>query len=58
MNDKHHSLERRLAPALRTALGRMPVVVLTGARQTGKTTLARDWVGEGRVYLTAKAAAS
>jgi len=52
MNDKHQSLERCLAPALRTALGRMPVVVLTGARQTGKTTLVRNWSGERRVYLT------
>lgn len=29
-----------------------PVVVLTGARQTGKTTLARDIIGQGRDYVT------
>jgi hypothetical protein len=32
----------RLQHALRTALGRRPVVVLTGPRQCGKTTLARQ----------------
>lgn len=33
-------------------MARSPVVVLTGARQTGKTTLARDILGRGRVYRT------
>ncbi|MCY4012655.1 MAG: ATP-binding protein [Gammaproteobacteria bacterium] len=35
------SLHRALEPRLRAHLGVMPVVVVTGARQTGKTTLAR-----------------
>jgi predicted AAA+ superfamily ATPase len=35
-------LRRRLLDALRTALKRRPVVVLTGPRQCGKTTLARQ----------------
>lgn len=33
---------RGLLPLLRSRLGRWPVTVLTGARQTGKTTLVRD----------------
>jgi predicted AAA+ superfamily ATPase len=33
---------RRLLPVLRARLARWPVVVITGARQTGKTTLVRD----------------
>ena len=44
-------LDRCLVPALRRALARAPVVVLTGARQTGKTTLARDIIGKNRAYV-------
>jgi predicted AAA+ superfamily ATPase len=33
-------------------LSRAPVLVLTGARQTGKTTLARDILGKARAYVT------
>lgn len=44
---------RTLEPRLRGQLDRSPVVVLTGARQTGKTTLARELsAGDARVYLT------
>ena len=42
---------RWLAPLLARALRAMPVVVVTGARQTGKTTLART-LGPGRRYLS------
>jgi len=52
MNNRHKVLGRCLAPALRRALSRAPVVVLTGARQTGKTTLARDILGQGRAYVS------
>ena len=37
---------RGLLPLLRTRLARSPIVVLTGARQTGKTTLVRDLLPE------------
>ncbi len=39
------------APLLRAA-GAMPVVIVTGARQTGKRTLVRDLPPAGRLYLT------
>src|SRR3990172_4871907 len=40
---------RRLLPLLRARLERWPIVVITGARQTGKTTLVRDLLpGSGR----------
>lgn len=52
MNDYHASLERCLLPSLQSALGRMPVVVLTGARQTGKTTLVLNRSMEERIYFT------
>ena len=43
-------LNRRTAfEAIETALGRAPVVVLTGPRQCGKTTLARRFVDPGSV---------
>ncbi len=44
---------RTQAPLLERALGTMPVVVVTGARQSGKTTLVRDLHQEsGRRYFT------
>jgi len=52
LNDYHAVLPRCLAPALRAALSRAPAVVLIGAGQTGKTTLARELVGEARGYVT------
>ncbi len=45
------SLPRAAAGALADALAAMPVVVLTGARQSGKSTLAQ-LVGNDRLYLT------
>jgi len=47
-------LERELTPRLQRALGQMPVVVLSGLRQTGKSTMLQKEVGlaKGRVYRT------
>lgn len=47
-------LRRHLTSELELALADTPVVLLNGARQTGKSTLARQWVAEsGRArYLT------
>lgn len=44
-------LPRLLAPALQKALSVFPVVAVTGARQTGKTTLVRR-LGSDRTYLS------
>ena len=41
MDDNHPFIQRRLSEALLRALDDTPVVLLHGARQTGKTTLAR-----------------
>ena len=43
---------RALEPTLQARLATFPVVVITGARQTGKSTLARELGGEARTYLT------
>ncbi|MCF7761826.1 MAG: AAA family ATPase, partial [Cephaloticoccus sp.] len=48
MNDVR---SRWLEPLLARALSAMPVVVVTGARQTGKTTLANT-LAPNRLYLT------
>lgn len=47
-------LRRNLLPVLRAALADTPVILLTGARQTGKTTLVRQIAAEppGYGYLT------
>ncbi len=48
-----HPLPRLLAPHLAAALRSSPVVVLTGARQTGKSTLAHQGtIGARRTYLS------
>jgi uncharacterized protein len=46
--------QRHLADALRTALADTPVVLLQGARQVGKSTLAREFVADGTLarYIT------
>ena len=49
MNDR--TLPRLLDQPLAAALRVMPAVVITGARQTGKSTLVRSH-GEDRLYLT------
>jgi predicted AAA+ superfamily ATPase len=49
----NHMLPRNLTPALQEALSDRPVVLLNGARQVGKSTLAQSLVGEPRAqYLT------
>ena len=51
--DTGRLLPRFAAKSLERALGVMPVAVLTGARQTGKSTLARmDPIGAERSYFT------
>jgi predicted AAA+ superfamily ATPase len=46
------SLPRSLTAALERVLEVMPVAVVTGARQTGKSTLARELLQSGHRYLT------
>jgi predicted AAA+ superfamily ATPase len=51
--DEYPLLPRAILPRLRTALRTAPVVVITGARQTGKSTLARTVELTGhRLYVT------
>ena len=46
-------LPRTLGPVLQRALRAFPVVVVTGARQTGKSTLVRElYAGEPRLYVS------
>ncbi|MFN8234131.1 MAG: AAA family ATPase [Actinomycetota bacterium] len=52
-------IRRHVEPALRTALSDMPVVLVNGARQVGKTTLARAIAAErGMRYLSLDDAAT
>ncbi|HET8796628.1 MAG TPA: ATP-binding protein, partial [Thermoanaerobaculia bacterium] len=44
--------QRALRTVLHAAARAMPVVVVTGARQTGKSTLVRDLAADDRLYLT------
>lgn len=53
MDDRVRALPRAIETALLAAAAAMPAVVVTGARQTGKSTLVRDRVPtEERLYLT------
>ena len=53
IHDMNSSSQPRLAAvALRARLRTMPAVVVTGARQVGKSTLAREQSGGVRTYLT------
>ena len=47
----HRILPRALRPTLEAVLRSFPVVVVTGSRQTGKSTLVQG-LGEERRYLT------
>lgn len=49
---QHPYLRRILHNKLEARLAAFPVVVVTGARQTGKTTLVRELGGDARSYLT------
>jgi len=51
MNDRT-PLPRCLLRALTDRLAVMPAVVVTGARQTGKSTLVRELLGEDRAWIT------
>lgn len=53
MNDLHNIIPRIQIPFLKKLLRDHPVVILHGARQTGKTTLAQiPSIGQDRAYLT------
>lgn len=50
MNDLH--VNRLVSPALAERLAVMPAIVVTGARQTGKSTLVRELMAERRRYVS------
>jgi len=53
MDDSHNAIYPRFASArIAIALGDTPVVLVTGPRQCGKTTLVHDLVAGKRVFLT------
>jgi predicted AAA+ superfamily ATPase len=45
-------IERKARPIVETALADTRVVLISGPRQAGKTTLARQFSGPGRPYIT------
>lgn len=52
VNDADITVPRALQTPLANAARTMPVVVVTGARQTGKSTLVRELATDERLYLT------
>jgi len=52
VNDFHEPLPRLLAGAASRVARAMPVVVVTGARQTGKSTLVRELLPGDRPYFS------
>lgn len=52
MRAETDNLQRALTPTIERHLKIMPAVVVTGARQSGKTTLTRDLVAGPRRFLT------
>lgn len=50
-NSEIKYIKRRLAPRIREAIGKFPVVVVSGARQVGKSTMLRNEFGD-YAYLT------
>ena len=51
-HDGHYNSPASLGQAFRTVLRVMPAVVVTGARQTGKSTLAQELMPGGRRFLS------
>ena len=51
-------IPRRVTPRVETALSDTRVVLISGPRQAGKTTLARQFAGTGRPYFTLDEAGS
>lgn len=47
-----HYYDRKVAPKIREALEDTRVVLISGPRQAGKTTLARQFVADNRPYFT------
>ena len=45
-------IDRKIRPLVETALGDTRVVLIVGPRQAGKTTLARQFAGVDRPYIT------
>lgn len=52
VNDRATALPRAVQTPLSHAARTMPVVVVTGARQTGKSTLVRELATDDRLYFT------
>ena len=48
----HHLIDRKARPLVETALSDTRVVLVVGPRQAGKTTLARQFAGLDRPYVT------
>ena len=45
-------IDRKIRPLIETALADTRVVLIVGPRQAGKTTLARQFTGADRPYIT------
>lgn len=52
VNNSRQLLERKVRPLVDTALSDTRVVLIAGPRQAGKTTLARQFTGRDRPYVT------
>lgn len=52
IHDVNNTLPRFVTPSLQARLRVMPAVVVTGARQTGKSTLVKDLTPDRRRYFS------